>query len=252
MMTIKQPQWSALSEASFQLFEDEMVKHLAGFAPELAKVAGPQRLHQLVQRGVQRGRAYGLTQRGPLRSYLETMLSLGSDFDTDPALARATASLRAPTIDQSQRAAALHAGILHYFDQVHGPDDEYALAAIRRVRDVPYEAFNGSGNLGGRALALFRGGFPQKYDYAGEAALNVLLGRAARVGDAYAVRSDAGRLVIAFMLYTFGHGVFSDPAYPWAEETLRHPDISEDQRPEHLHRKARLYLAAVLEHLARP
>lgn len=250
MIAISTTQWKALADAGLLRFADEMVEHLSEFAPELAEVMDPQRLQALVQRGIARAKGYGFTNRGPLRSYLETMLALGSDFDTDPALVRATAALRGESADQLDRAARLHAAIGEYCDQVNGPDNQHALAAMRRVQDVPYDAMAGGSHVGERALALFRGGFPQKYDYAGDAALRQLLIAAARISGQYEVRTDTGKLVIATMLYSFGHGVFSDPAYAWVAETMRNSAVPADERPRHLHRRARTYLGAALANLA--
>lgn len=249
MISISPTQWTALSVASQHSFEDEMVAHLADYAPELAKVMGTTRLKALVQLGCVRSRAHGLTNKGPLRFYLETMLSLGSDFDTDPLLVRATASLYTPDLDQTRRAEALHAAVLTCMDEVNGPDNEHLIAAIRRIQNLPFEAFAGRGNLGERALALFSGGFPEKYAYAGDAALRELLLTAARLSDEFGLRSDAGRLVVAFMLYALGHGVFSDPAYAWAGDTVRDATLPEEERAQLLYRKARLYLGAVLDSL---
>jgi len=250
MLTIRPAQWKALAEAGLVRFEDEMVQHLSVFAPELARVMGEPRMRELVRLGIARGKAYGFTDRGPLRSYLEMMLALGADFDTDPALARATAALRGEPSEQHRRAAALYEGVLEYCEEVNGLQNEHALMAMERVRDVPYEALPGNGNAGDRALMLFRGGFPQKYEYAGEAALRNLLTGAARVSDEYGVHSMAGRLLIASLMYAFGHGVFSDPAYRWAPDTLRDAALADaEERARHLHRKTRLYVSAALKNL---
>lgn len=251
MLTIGSDQWKALTDAGLLRFEGEMVEHLSGFAPQLAKVMGSRGLHELVRRGIPRGRAHGFSQRGPLRTYLETMLALGSDFDTDPALVRATVSLRNRNADADpmQSAAAFHRDIVAYCEQVNGAANEHAFAAMRRVQEVPYEALSGGANLGERALALFRAGFPQKFAYTGEAAMRQLLAEAARVSERFEVRSDSGRLVTATMLYAFGHGVFDDPAYPWVAEAMRNVAVAAEERPRHLQRKARLYLSAALANL---
>jgi hypothetical protein len=40
-----------------------------------------------VRKGIERAAGYNFTLRGPLRFYVEAMLSFGSDFNTDPQLA---------------------------------------------------------------------------------------------------------------------------------------------------------------------
>src|SRR6266513_1774031 len=153
VLSVRPAQWQALTEAGLVRFEHEMVEHLSGFAPELASFIGAERMHELVRLGIARGRAYRFTHRGPLRSYLEMMLALGSDFDTDPALRRATAALRAGPLEQHRRARALYEGVREYWEQVNGLQNEQATTAMKRVRDVPYEALAG-GNFAERALLL--------------------------------------------------------------------------------------------------
>lgn len=272
MITIGAAQWNALGRQSF---EDEMVRHLADFAPALARIMTRPGMVQFVRLGVERGRAHGFTHRGPLRMYLETMLALGSGFDTDPQLARATGALRARSPgqeiepderdvpsepseqaeqrrhdEQKARAAALHAGLTDYLDQVHGPDDVHAVAAMRRFMDLPYESLAAEGNPAQRALALFDGVFPHKSAYAGEPALRQLLSGAARASQAYGVQSAAGRLLVACLMFGLGHQVLSDPAYAWTAATLSDRSLPADERPRHLHRKLRLYLGAAMDHLA--
>jgi len=251
MLQIRTAQWQALQAGGLRQFEHEMVRHLSGFAPELAQVMGKERMHELVRIGLARGQAYGYTNRGPLRSYLETMLALGSHFDTDPVLARATSVLRSEGVPQLASAAALHEGIAEYFKQVNGPRNEYALAAMTRTRDVPYEALPGGGDVRARAFVLFRGGFPQKYHYAKEDALQSLWTSSELRSAEFGLKSEAGRLLVVSLMYGYGHGVFSDPAYRWTADTMRDPALPDpEQRAQHLYRKNRLYLTAALKNLA--
>jgi hypothetical protein len=251
MLTIRPAQWQALTVAGLTNFEHEMVQHLTGFAPELANVMGRERMHELVRLGIERAKAYGFTARGPLRSYLEMMLALGSSFDTDPALTRATAALRSAGVEQHKRAAALYEGVLDYCEQVNGLQNEHAMAAMKRVRDAQYESLAGAGAFEERGLTLFRLGFPQKYEYAAQAALRHVLQTALRTSEQYGVHSGSGRLLIASLLYAFGHGVFVDPAYRWIPHTMRDTAIADpEQRVRHLHRKTHIYIAAALKNLS--
>ncbi len=248
MLSVRPAQWQALTEAGLGRFAQEMFEHLCGFAPELADFAGTDRVHEVVRLGIARGRAHRFTHRGPLRTYLEMMLALGSDFDTDPALRRASAALRARELEQHRRARLLYEDVLQYCERVNGLQNGHALAALRRLRDVPYEALASSGNFHERTLLLFRGCFPEKYQYAGEAALRQFATGAARKAEEYGVGSDAGRQLMALLLFLFGHGAFADPAYRWMAETMRDAALpGPEQRVRELHRKARLYLAAALK-----
>src|SRR5436190_23145589 len=83
-MIIREQQMSAFRIAIAGTFETQMVKHLANFARAHAESIGETRLRQLVHVGIARAEEYGWTQQGPVEFYLELMVMLGADFDTDP------------------------------------------------------------------------------------------------------------------------------------------------------------------------
>lgn len=248
MLSIRPAQWRALTELGLVRFEHEMTEHLSDFAPELAQFAGRDSIRAVVRLGIARARVYGFTHRGPLRTYLEVMLVLGSYFDTDPALRPATAALRAAPVEQHARAGGFHNAVMEYCGRVSGLQYEHTVAAMRRLSAVSYESLAGDGSFRERALLLFRGCFPEKYSYAGDAALHELATSAARRSEEFSVRSDAGRQLIALLLYLFGHGAFADPAYCWMAQTMRDGALPDpEQRVRDLHRKTHLYVATFLK-----
>src|SRR5258708_1898210 len=89
-------------------FETEMVVHLAEFSPLLSKTAGEEQMRKTIRLGIAQASSHGLTNRGPVRLYLELMLLFGSHFDTDPQYPWATAILKNLSAgDQMQRAEIL-------------------------------------------------------------------------------------------------------------------------------------------------
>jgi hypothetical protein len=94
----------------------------------------------MVHAGVSQAAKIGLTLRAPVRLWLEMQFSLGSDFDSDPQLAWASASL----IDAAQYslgcAEALYAASGRHFDAVAGPDNQYLVDALMRAIELPYSA----------------------------------------------------------------------------------------------------------------
>ena len=132
-MKIRKEQMAALDRATLKAFQDELVRHLRDFDPKHTKVLGEDGVRQVIRLGMERAAKYGLTNRGPIRLYIELMFLFGSDFDTDPWLPWAGACLSDPTIiDQMDRAEVLYEEMTTYLDAVAGPDNAYLIEALRR------------------------------------------------------------------------------------------------------------------------
>ena len=85
-MKIRKEQMAALDRAALKAFEDELVRHLQDFDPKHTTVLDEDGVRQVIRLGMERAAKYGLTNRGPIRFYIELMFLFGSDFDTDPWL----------------------------------------------------------------------------------------------------------------------------------------------------------------------
>src|SRR5690348_3667675 len=120
MLVVRAPQMKVFEQDSLRRFEDEMVVHSRGFAPELCKVLGEEQLRVALRQAMARATTYGFTNRGPMRLYIELMFLCGSDFDTDPQYPLIGEILRAPG-PQMQRAQQIHEGYLDYLENVSGP-----------------------------------------------------------------------------------------------------------------------------------
>src|SRR6187431_1511713 len=109
MLTIRTAQFEALRAVPRGVFEDSMVAHLAKYAPKHCEVIGQDAVREAIRLGIDRARTYGLTNRGPVRFYLESMFMFGSDFDTDPQFSWATAILNDGRLsDQMAKADRLY------------------------------------------------------------------------------------------------------------------------------------------------
>src|SRR6266540_2596886 len=109
MLIIRPTQLNSFEEAALRHFEDEMVPHLAKFAPKHCQVIGEQAVRQAIRLGIGRARKFGLTNRGPVRFYIELMFMFGCDFDNDPQLDWANEVLNDTTLlDQMAKAERLY------------------------------------------------------------------------------------------------------------------------------------------------
>ena len=247
-MQISSQQLDAFAPAARTRFEKEMFDGLRAFAPQLTRAAGDDALRTVIHTGIDRAEQHGFTHRGPVRFFLELLLSFGYGFDVDPQYAAFQPALHTTEVDQMARAVTLHAAVRRYFDLVSGPDHRHALAAMTRL-----QAFAASEDLARwenarpeRVLALCQEIYPEKYAYVGRPALAKLL---APCFQPPAPRADplpaAARPVVALLMYGFGAGILSDPMYPWVGQTFRDTAAAPDDLAERLKRRATLYLAEV-------
>ena len=250
-MQIRESQIEALRASAGQQFEAEMVEHLATFAPELATVAGQPAVESAVRSGIENAKNYQFTNRGPVQLYLELMCSFGAGFDSDPQYPWARAALEDPKYpDQTRRASLLYRASMTYFDQVAGPNDIHARAALENARRAEMLEDHSSGPVPEKILAGFKACYPQKYSYVGEPALRSLISGAIDVSNKLGIRSDRHRALIAVVLFAFGHNAWNDPLYPWIGGALNDPLVADpEDRADRLRIRLRTYAGAILRTL---
>lgn len=199
--------------------EGHLIDHLRGFAPEHVESIGDAGLRDFVRLGIERAAGFGWTLQGPLEFFLEIMVLLGSDFPTDPQYPWAAVALSSP-LPEMEAADGLHSLLMAYHDRVLGPGLCYEIEAIERLL-----AADASGVLRqppaapSAILALLKHVYPQKCDYAGDAALSALLETAQQHTASLGLPPD-GLALVAGILFSFGHGAFHDPQYPWIAASL--------------------------------
>jgi hypothetical protein len=249
---IRNAQIQALDEARSPDFEEFMVEHLQDYSPLHSQALGEPGIRTLIDVGKARAQAHGFTRRGPVRFYIETMILLGVEFDTDPQYPRLGAILRDASVpDQLQRADRAHAWLMEFLEAAGGPDRAYAKQALRRAREVPYRPVSVSApGFAEEVLRQMRANHPEKVDYLGPAALRGLIPRAIQEADQFGVATDAGVCLFLGLMFAVGHGFPRDPKYPWMARTLANPAIADaDRRVERLYSKTMTYLDQVLRHL---
>jgi hypothetical protein len=248
-MKIRKEQMEALEQATLKGFEDEMVRHLRDFAPWHAGAVGEPVVREVIRLAIERAARYGLTNRGPVRFYIELMFMFGSDFDTDPLLPWAGPGLADPSVPgQMERADRLHAAMLAYLDQVAGPDQAYALEALRRVdRTRPEDYLVAGRDFEASALQALNDIYPQKCAYLGEPALRAAIRRSREPARRYSADSDLGAALFLGLAFALGHGFDHDPLLPWISRTLSEPRGTDPgRRVERLHARMKVYQGKVL------
>lgn len=249
MIKIRAEQMAVLERAALQGFEGDMVRHLGRYAPRLSEVVGEDALRLEIRLGIERAKRYSFTNRGPVRFYIEMMVRLGCDFDTDPLLPWANAVLREmPDEDQMARAERFYERAMDYFRRVFGPDDEQMVDALRRLDAARLEDYPVSGDnseeVALRALAAI---YPQKCAVVGEPALRGLIRRGPELARKYGTSTSIGLALFIALPFALGHGFAADPLYPWISGVLNNAAIAEpEKRVERLYSRTKTYLGAAL------
>lgn len=223
MLTIRDKQREELRSAVLRDFHTAMEKHLTEFAPERMRVAGADASAAFVSRGIEAARARGLHLRGAVRLWLELMVVLGHDFDTDPQY-RALWPELDPAEFPMPFAERLHENVNRYLLACFGPDRVFLNRAIGRALQARPAS---SGDTAGDLLAVLRDAWPEKLTTTGEGPIAELAAMAEREADGAGLTSGDGRFLVATLATCFGAGVLRDPLYPWLQARL-----SAD-RPEH-------------------
>ena len=77
---------AVFEQAALKRFEDEMLEHIKTYFPNHWRIIGETQLRKVIQYSVSQAEQYGLTTQREVCLYLNLMLLLGSDFDTDVQL----------------------------------------------------------------------------------------------------------------------------------------------------------------------
>ena len=249
MLVISKEQMGVFREAAFHAFENEMLDHLDQFSPPLFKAVGVEQTRKVIQFGMEQARHYGFTLRGPVRFYLDLMLLFGSHFDTDPQYPWAAEILsdqHAGT--EMERAERLYEKTMDYRQKVVGPEDAYALAALRNIAIFARQPLAlPPDNFIPAMLQEIARIYPQKAAYVGHEALEALIRKGLGGAQRQRFSTARGAVLVIILMLAFGHGCGNDPLYPWIAKTLMDEAIVDpEERANRLERKALIWLEHVL------
>ncbi len=108
-LLIRPPQMAAFDRLAREGVMDQLCDHLQRHLPDRCAELGQRETRRLVDLGMDRAAAHGLTMEQDVSSYINLMFVLGRDFDSDPALAWAGKILRDPQVeDPSDRMVLLY------------------------------------------------------------------------------------------------------------------------------------------------
>jgi len=251
LLIIRKEQKKVFEEEALKKYEDEMLDNLKIFAPKLFNIRGELCFRELIRLGIKRAEQYGLTNRGPIRFYIETMISLGCDFDTDPQFPWAEKILNESNINQMIHADKLYKSVVKYMHTCVGHENQYAISALQRTSDSENFLHKvSSTDFTGSCLNILFEIHPEKFEYVGEKQLIKLIDKSTRITQNYRIDSTQGKAFIVVLMFALGHGILNDVLYPWVKNTMENSGIEQSEdRIKRLYSKTRVYFDATLKHL---
>ena len=102
-MIIRRQQMEVFGDYMRRQFEWRMVHHLRARFPNETMLLDEDSLQDLVVSGIRQAEDYGIDVEEDIRRYLEYMMVLSRDFDTNPHTAWASDILRRGNIDGSRK-----------------------------------------------------------------------------------------------------------------------------------------------------
>lgn len=217
MLTLSPRQIDRFEEGALAAYRHELLVHCQAHAPELWRIAGEPAFVAFVDDTTRQAMALGLSQRGPMRLYVEVALELGQGFQTDPQYARLwpagdPAGMPMPFAQQ------LLANHRQFAQACVGERAQWRTAALQALLSISFDA---DVNVDTWARDSLRAAYPQKLDYTGEDAFFALCEACAGVADGLQLRSPRGRFLVVVLALCFGVQVMNNPLYPWLARRLR-------------------------------
>jgi hypothetical protein len=251
-MIIRSEQIETLRAYASDTFVAEMAEHLQSFAPKVCEVVGEPGVRRIAESGIERARNYGLTNRGPVRFFLELTCILGVGFDTDPQVPWAAETLNERSIQTDMlRADRLYERMVVYLDHVAGPNNQYATEALERALNFNHQAAPQEGWSQQAMMNVMAHMHPQKYEFIGEDVAAAIVRNAATQAEIYGLPAQRGAAaLLAGMQFAMGYRICEDPFYPWIAATLKDPrTVDGEHRLDRLASKLRTYGKHVLAYV---
>ena len=276
MLRIRKEQYEELGKISLKRFEDSMVEHIKEFFPEKYEALGETVVRNVIEDGVDRAEAHGFETEPDVSMYIDLMLLLGSNFDTDPQLPWAAEILQEEstedeskedelTEDESKedeltedesiedesiaepvgQVEKLYDQAIEYLDRIEGPEDEYLVNALDEFSDISFEEFplTRSEDTKNTTVSFLQRIWPEKCQVVGHAALPNLIRYGEESAQRYRITSQRGVALYIVLMFMLGSGFDTDPQFPWAATVLKDESIiNEAARIDQLYKKAIAFL----------
>lgn len=237
MLIIRSSQREKLDAYSLTQYMAALCRHLVQFDPVLCGAAGLGAVEKAVDIGLRQAHQCGFALDGPIRTFLEIMLVLGSEFDRDPQYSWLVPWLQpVEHYQEMERAQYLHFHVVRYLDYIEGRDGSHGVAALKKAQQVTRNQLKEIGEgYPEKAIRLLESINPLKCRFIGRREIQSLIQLAVKEADQAKLKSLEGATLILVLMFSFGSGILRDPMYPWVTRSLdiqdeKNEELTEDNR----------------------
>lgn len=241
---------AVFEDAAMRRFEDSMIEHVRTYFPNHYQIAGEDGTRDVVRYAVERAARHGHDTERSVCFYLNVMLILGGNFDTDPQLPWAAEILADEIPEPEYRIEKLADTAVEWFSGIAGPQNRHlnqTLLLLHRDSGTVLSAPR-SGALQEHLLGVLSRISWNKYTAVGEDRLRQLIAAGLAETEIYGLASDFGATVYVAFMFVLGRGFVSDPLHAWARDVLNDPEpTAPDERARRLHAAGMAQLGKFLE-----
>lgn len=210
----------ALQAQKHDAFIEDMVLFFEEHDPFHAEALGPEGLCEALRTGVQFARADGITQRDPVRVYLQLMFYLGGPFARDPLMpwTRPILDAATPYASQARRVEDLRqAAVIHLRDTCgsDGAPLRDFMRAFAPCVAAPPELSDA------QIVAFLQEHYPLKSEAFGAASVQHLVADSAKRCAQAGLSKRGSVLYLSVMRFVYGSWALDDPLFPWLRVALK-------------------------------
>jgi len=220
-----------MERALMRDFENRMIEHLKEFAPKHTGLLPEEDLRKIIHLSWEKAKRYDLVSERSVRIYVQLVLMLGYDFDSDPQFPWAGELLSDSSIDNEvERADRLHDKAWEYFEH-SAPDfgntegdfnSSRFVELIRQVRQERNDILQPSAlpEFQNRMTTQLRKTFPKKCEYIGESGLGQTIQHSIESAKKHGISTERGNVLFIGLAFILGSGFDTDPRLPWVSVSL--------------------------------
>ncbi len=251
MIVIRPAQTEAFKPDAIDRFATGLLPHVERYFPNHYAILGVETVYQVIQLGISRAAAHGISSQRDVCLYVNLMWLFGSHFDRDPTLSWAAAALSTEQgYTATMRIDRLTAHGLYQFDKAAG-EHHFLLnrAMLRLHQDLPKIcAQAASDGVEAMLLNVLPQVYPSRFELMDQHGFGKLVEAATIKARRYQLSSAQGKSLLALVMFMSGCDFDEDPQHGWAKGALRQAGtMSEDDILNLLCQKAQLHLARWLE-----
>lgn len=246
MLKIRPEQMETLEQVRFKHFEDEMLKHIKEHFSNHWRMIGEIQLRKVIQYAAKQAKTYSLTTEREVCLYLNLMLLLGSDFDTDIQLPWAVKVLKEESTEVPfMKIKRLYQVAMDYLDRVVGIKNEHLEQVLLKLRGDSIQSLVLSPKPKSEPslMTLLTEIYPQKCEAMGKDNLSQLIKQGTRLAQHHHLSCGGGTTLYVGLMLMLGQHFDQDPQFSWAATLLKNPSITDPETKTYaLYTEARVQL----------